>query len=257
MFGLLARLIPVLFLAAILGSFMAADKLWLHWYTPDTGSSSLALERTVQVNASEQTQQQPTLALGPQTGDVQTPTPGPSPQSRDAFTALWVAGQQATYQVRYETSSDSGEKGDSYAIFNLPPLARVDTVPQGSNGPSSQIVVNGQGTTIACSSDATGRRCAPISPFNGPLPLTAGPIIFPAASTFATFDVTETEGRIIAGAPARCFELVSTQDARGTELDYCFSSAGVPLYSRGPSGIVETSQVTSDVSPAAFFISTS
>lgn len=254
MFGLLARLIPVLFLAVVLGSFMAADKLWLHWYTPDTGSSSIALEQTIQVGASEATQQPPALALNPQTGDVQTATPSPSSQSRDAFAALWIAGQQATYQVRYETSSDSGEKGDSYVIFNLPPLARVDTVPQGSNEPSSQIIVNGEGTTIACSSDATGRRCAQINPFNGPLPLAAGPIVFPAASTFGSLSVTEVNGRVIAGAPTRCFQLSS--NAAGETEEYCFSNSGVPLYASGPFGIIGASQISADVSSADFLLST-
>src|SRR5512141_3274536 len=129
----LMKLAPVLGLAAILGVFMTLDRLTLHWYTPDTSTSTVA-ERNVQ--RTDVTPPAP-ASTAPLAASNQSPTPGTAPEIRDAFAALWVVGQRATYRVRYETRSDGGAAGDSYVVFNAPPLARVDMVAPGERDPSS------------------------------------------------------------------------------------------------------------------------
>lgn len=255
---------PVLVLAALLGAFMTADKLWLHWYAPDTVGTTV--ERKAQFQPASATQQptpagggpggsvteQPAPVASPQTSDAQGSTPTPSIRSRDAFAALWVASQQATYRVRYETSSASREKGDSYVVFNRPPAARVDTIAQGASEPSSQIILGRDGSTVACSFDGAERSCGQITPFDGPLPMAAGPIVFPAAGTFGSISVAEFAGKLIAGTSARCFRVLSADAA--DSADYCFAET-VPVYSSGPLGIIEASEL-SLASDADFVIPT-
>jgi hypothetical protein len=237
---------PVLVLAAILATFMTADKLWLHWYTSDT----VGIERKAQPQVAGATQkptpggsatEQP--AASQQASDAQADAAVPSAQSRDAFAALWLTSQQATYRVRYDTSSESGEKGDSYVVFNRPPSARVDTIAEGASDPSSQIILGRDGLTIACSFDGGKRNCGQIKPFDAPLPLAAGPIVFPAAGSFSSINVADLNGRTIAGAPARCFRVLVADT--GDAADYCFSAENVPLYGSGTFGIVEASELSS------------
>jgi hypothetical protein len=246
-------LAPVLVVAALLGAFMTADKLWLHWYTPDTAGTTV--KREVQLQPVSATPATTPVGSGPggsateqltppassQSGNAQGATPAPSTRSRDAFAALWVASQQATYRVRYETSSASGEKGDSYVVFNRPPMARVDTIALGASEPSSQIILGRDGSTVACSFDEAARTCGQIKPFDGPLPLAAGPIVFPAAGSFGSISVAELDGKLIAEASARCFQ-VSPADAADA-ADYCFAET-VPVYGSGPFGIVEASELS-------------
>ncbi|MDP9237382.1 MAG: hypothetical protein M3P30_08305 [Chloroflexota bacterium] len=252
-------------MAALLGAFMTADKLWLHWYTPEAVGTTV--ERNAQFQPASATQQltpagsapggsvteQRSPAASPQTTDAQANAPAPSDRSRDAFAALWVAGQQATYRARYETSSASGEKGDSYVVFNRPPAARVDTIAEGAREPSSQIILDLRGSTFACSFDGGERNCGQIKPFDRPLPLAAGPIIFPAAASFGSISVAEVDSRTIVGAPTRCFRVLAAGTA--DPADYCFSAERVPVYGNGPFGIVEASELSS-ASDADFVVAT-
>ena len=172
-------------------------------------------------------------------------TPVASAQSRDAFAALLIASQRATYRVRYDTSSESGERGDSYVIFNRPPNARVDTITEGETEPSSQIIVGPDGSTFACSFDGGRRSCSEIDAFSGPLPLTAGPLIFPAAASFDSISVARLDDETVAGAPAPCFRVLPANAADESAADYCFTAEGVPVYATGPSGVVVASELSS------------
>lgn len=250
---MIARLAPVFILAAVLSAFMAADKLWLHWYTPEIphrSAPSVAAGNRIEsgvINPSI------TQAIGTATAPNHSMTPRPLPQSHDAFGALWIAGTRVTYRIRYETSSRSGDRGDNYIIFNMPPLARIDTVPPGGSAPSSQLVVRADGTTIACWSNPTGRSCAPIKPFDGTLPDAAGPIVFPALKTFSSLSITEISPRIEAGVSARCFQVTPGPLAQ-TPTEYCFTAVGVPVYANGPFGIVKATQLSAAVSASDFRI---
>ena len=241
---------PVLVLAVLLGTFMTADKLWLHWYASDPPGP--AVERKAQTQVAGATQK-PTPgasatepsgpAASPQAGDAQDGAPIPSAQSRDAFAALWLTSQQATYRVRYETSSENGGKGDGYVVFNRPPSARVDTFSDGTREPSSQIILGRDGSTVACSFDGGERSCGKIQAFDTPLPLAAGPIVFPAGGSFGSISVADLDGRTIAGASARCFRVLPG-DA-GDAADYCFSAENVPVYASGSFGVIEASELSS------------
>jgi hypothetical protein len=261
--NLIGRLIPVAVLIIIVGAFMASDKLWLHWYTPDTQNS----EQHVQV----QNTALPVLSPAPRTpaggNGSESPTaasaqPHPSVNptaqraaDRDAFAALWLVGQRATYRVRYETSSGGGENGDTYIIFNMPPNARVDTIPQGASDPSVQIAMDSSGKTLTCSTDGGSRDCVQVMGFSAPLPLSAGPIVFPQAATFGSLDITEVDGRTIASETTRCFSIASIPSDAASALDYCFDASGVPLYARGPNGVAEATELTTAVSDADFVLS--
>ena len=247
--------VPVLVLAVVLGAFMTADKLWLHWYASDTAGTTV--ERKAPIGPAGGTQQvtptgnaarntateQATPVANPETSDTRADTAAPSAQSRDAFAALWLTSQQATYRVRYETSSETGEKGDSYVVFNRPPSARVDTISEGATKPSSQINVGRDGSTVACSFDGGDRSCGKIQSFDAPLPLAAGPIVFPAAGSFGSISVADLDGKTIAGASARCFRVLPA-DA-GDAAEYCFSAENVPVYASGTFGLVQASELSS------------
>ena len=235
MYNLLPRLAPVLALAIVLGGFMAVDKVWLHWYAPDTSN----FVRTP-------IQAKPTAA-------ATSATPAPL-RTNDTFAALWIAAQQTPYKVRYETSLVNGDKGASYVVFNKPPLGRVDTIPSGASQPFLQLFVDAEGKASRCLPAAGGRQCVLIDPFATALPLAAGPIVFPPATAFGSYDVTELDSRAFAGTPARCFHLAPTTSGLEAEADYCFSSNGapVPVYGRGTFGVVEASEISSAVVDADF-----
>lgn len=249
---LLPRLVSVLMFVVIVGGFMTADKLWLHWYTPDTSTVSVGT-KTVETNPGEAAQAAPTP--GATAGGGWTPT---AEQSRDAFAALWVASQKSTYTVRYETVSAGGERGNTYRIFNKPPLARVDTILPGASEPAAQVIDNGAGALVDCRSDAGQYRCVAMDALAAPLPLAVGPVVFPAPATFDSFDIAETENRTIAGRPARCFQLKAKQGVAEAESAYCFSfsEAPVPVYGSGSFGTAEATELSADVSEAGFSAAT-
>ncbi len=261
------KLAPVLALAAILGVFMALDRLYLHWYTPDTGGLA-AVERAAQPDSatSVRTPTQTAATVNPlpptEVGSETVPTANPAAsapqaeldvilaQARNAFATLWAAGQRASYRVSYTTRSDSGEAGSTYVVYNLPPLSRVDTIDAGQTGASSQLVVDANGSTTACSLDGIRRQCKLIEPFAAPLPVAAGPIVFPEGSTLGSSRILEVFPRAIVGIAARCFQVPSS-DAEST-AEYCFSAEGVPVYANGPFGVVEASGLSQNVSSSDF-----
>ncbi len=227
---------PVLILAALVAAFLTADKLWLHWYASDT--SGTTAKRTIQTP--------PAVGSVPSRSTTEQPLPGDSPtpsaQSRDAFAALWLTSQQTIYRVRYETSSDTGEKGDSYVVFNRPPSARVDTISAGATEPSSQIIVGADGTTFACSFDGGERNCGKIPSFDAPLPLAAGPMVFPGGGSFGSLSVAELDSKTIAGAAARCFRVVPAETPNAA--DYCFNAENVPVYGSGTFGVIQAAELS-------------
>ncbi len=261
-----ARLLPIVGIVLIVAAFMTADKLWLHWYTPDTSSSSGQSAKAD--NQPEAVSTVAGSARTPPSAGSQSASPTAAVSSRppaeptlqlaadrDAFAVLWLVGQQATYKVRYQTSAEGGDEGDSYVVFNLAPRARVDTIPAGSDTASVQIAVDGAGKTIGCSSEAGNRDCVDMQPFGAPLPLSAGPIVFPPSGTFGTLDIKEVDGREVANENTRCFSIASPSNEPDGDLDYCFSASGVPLYAKGPTGVVEASELSGSVSDADFDIS--
>lgn len=252
MYQLLPRLGSMFALAIVLGGFMTLDKLWLHWYTPDT--SNFAVETSAARARATDAAKSVTPAPSPDGSKAQTATVQPPLRTNDTFAALWFAAQQTPYRVRYETSFANGDKGAGYVIFNKPPLGRVDTVPSGASQPFLQLFIDAEGKTSRCLPAGGQRQCVPAEPFATTLPLAVGPIVFPPATAFGSYDVTELDSRVFAGTPARCFHLAPTTAGREAEADYCFSLNGapVPLYGRGTFGVVEASDVSSAVSDGDF-----
>jgi hypothetical protein len=250
MYNSLRQLAPLFGLAVILGVFMASDKIWLHWYAPEAD-----VERRVVEGPLVQGPPSSTPAGGSEVSAAGESDPTSLARTRDAFAALWIVAQQTPYRVRYETSSAAGDPGDTYVIFNLPPFGRVDRFPPDAKGPSSQLLVDGEGAARRCIWTDGRPDCAAIDSLAAPFPLAASPIVFPPASTFNSYEVTETEARTIAGQLARCFHLTSGAEGVATgDADYCFSfsDAPVPLFARGAFGVVEASELSSAVAPSDF-----
>lgn len=248
---LLPRLVPVLALGVTLGAFMAVDRLWLHWYTPDAGRF---LRERQAISASPTGPARSLTLPSPRITEAEARTSASSESSRNAFAALWLVAQRTPYRARYETLSPSGDRGDSYVVFNSPPLGRVDTITAGATALTSQLFVDADGVTTRCGPVAGRRQCVPSEPLAGPIPLAAGPVVFPRAETFDSYDVTELDRRILADSMARCFHLASTGIGAEETADYCFSygDAVVPVYGRGTFGVAEAFQVSSSVSEADF-----
>ncbi len=187
--------------------------------------------------------------------DTRSATPPASPVSGDAgaiLVNLFNDGLNATYKVTYETTLSEGDEGDSYVVFNRLPLTRIDTIPANSSEPYS-LIIGGEGAaTVSCSGGPDQWDCFETEQFGDPLLFTAGPFIFLDADELASFDVSETEGRTLAGQSARCFRLRPRQGETDEELQFCLNSDGVPLYSAPIFGRVEATEVSLDVSEQDF-----
>ena len=187
--------------------------------------------------------------------DTRSATPLSSPVSGDAsaiLVNLFNDGLNATYKVTYETTLSEGDEGDSYVVFNRLPLTRIDTIPANSSEPYS-LIIGGEGTaTVSCSGGPDQWQCFETERFGGPLLFTAGPFVFFDADDLASFDVSETEGRTLAGQSARCFQLRPRVGQADEPLEYCLNGDGVPLFSAPLFGRVEATEVSLDVSEQDF-----
>jgi hypothetical protein len=163
---------------------------------------------------------------------------------------LMDAGLTATYRVRYRSSSDEGA-GDSYIVYSKPPLLRIDTVPAGSDLPSSIVIIRAGGRSVSCTPDGGNWSCDEFQRLPGNPLLTLGPVIYPDASTLAETTVTEVHGREIAGEPTRCFFLAGP--ARGPD-GYCLTAEGVVVLSFIEGANVEATEFSRDVSQDDFIL---
>lgn len=187
--------------------------------------------------------------------DAGSRTPMSTPVSGDAGPTLLemlTRGLNATYKVTYQPTSPSGDVGDSYIVFNRPPFTRIDIIPSGSSEPSSLIISHESGATVSCSDGPDDWKCFEMAPFDEPLISAAGPFIFFSASDLESLEVSETEGRRIAGQASRCFAISPRQGERAEEIEYCLNSDGVPLYSAPLFGTVEATEFSLDVSEQDF-----
>lgn len=189
-----------------------------------------------------------TADAGPST-PLATPVPGDASRT---LLDLFSRGLGATYKVTYRTTSLEGEEGDSYAVFSRPPLARVDTIPVDGSEPYSLIIRGEAAATVSCSGGPDEWECLDIEPLGDPLLFTAGPFVYLDDDFLAPFEVSEIEGRILAGQPARCFWLLPRQGDSGDEIEYCLNGDGIPLYSTPLFGTVEATEVSPDVTAEDF-----
>jgi hypothetical protein len=187
--------------------------------------------------------------------DAPSGTPLSTPVSGGAsaiLVDLFTSGLNATYTVTYETTLAEGSEGDRFVVFNRPPLTRIDTIPADSSEPFSLIIGGGGAATVSCSGGPDQWQCFETEPLGDSLLFTAGPFVFLDTDDLASFDVSETEGRTLAGQPARCFRLRPRQGETDEELEYCLNSDGVPLFSAPLFGSVEATEVSLDVSEQDF-----
>ncbi len=190
---------------------------------------------------------------------VPSPNPtvgGPTPVLEGAaatFLDLLTEGLDSTYKVTYQTTTPQGNRGDTTIVVHRPPLTRIDTIPSGSSVPSALIIGGDADTlTISCSGGPDQWECIEIEPLGDSLLIAAGPFVFVDATEVASYAVSETESRTIAGQAARCFRLIFQEAESGEEIDYCFSDNGVPLYGAPLFGTVEATEFSTDASDEDF-----
>ncbi len=167
------------------------------------------------------------------------------------FVDLLGQGLDATYKITYRTISPEGDEGDTYVIFNKPPLTRIDTVSIGASDPSTLLIGGDrETTTISCSGGPDDWQCFDIEPLGDSLLTAAGPVLYLTPFDLARADVSDAGERTVAGEVARCFRL-SLGDGGG-EAEYCLSAFGVPLSSATEVGTVEATEVTPTVDAEDF-----
>ena len=169
------------------------------------------------------------------------------------FLDLLTEGLDSTYKVTYQTTTPAGDKGDTTIVFHRPPQTRIDTIPPESSVASSLIIGGNADTlTVSCSGGPNQWECIEIEPLGDSLLIAAGPFVFLDAAGVASYEVSETESRTIAGQSARCFRLLFQEAETGEEIDYCFNDAGVPLYGAPLFGTVEATEYSTDASDEDF-----
>ena len=182
-------------------------------------------------------------------------TPPPSLVLEGASAALvdsLTQGLSSTYKVTYETRSPEGEEGDTYIVFNKPPLTRIDTIPPRSSHPSSLLIGGESAAAVSCSGGPRQWECSEIEPVGDSLLTAAGPVVFLRATDVTSFDVREAEELRVAGQPTRCFRLSPRQGKKGDVAKYCLNPNGVPLYTSADFGIVEAIEFSAEVSDQEF-----
>jgi hypothetical protein len=179
-----------------------------------------------------------------------TPVSIDAPPAQELL-ALFDRGLSATYLATYRTTSSDGEAGDSYAVFSMPPLSRIDTISPGASTPGSRIVAQAGGRTAACSNSGSGWSCAEIDSLGSSAIAGAGGVVYPSAEDLAAGTVAEGEGRTIARQQSRCFTLTF---AAGGVTTYCLNEAGVVLFSESDSGTIEADTYSTEVGPDDFLL---
>ncbi len=183
--------------------------------------------------------------------DTAQPTPVLEGVSKELIELLG-RGTQVSYRATYVTASPEGEAGDSYVVFNKPPLTRIDTVPAGSTAPSSLVIGGGkETTTIACSGGPNVWKCSEIEPLGDSLLAAAGPIIFLRPADVTQVPVAEAQGRSIAGQATRCFR-IGAEEQPGGAAEYCLTADGVALITSSQVGTVEATTYSTAVTDADF-----
>lgn len=160
------------------------------------------------------------------------------------------AGLEATFRVRYTTSSD-GEAGDEYLIYHDPPLTRIENIPAGSQSAASIVLARTGGRAVECVPGADGLTCNQLEPLESP-PITAiGPVIFPAVEDLQQGDVRAAGEATVAGQSASCYQADLPNDQ---QLSYCLSEGGVVLSETAGSLQVEAQEFSNTVSEEDFLL---
>lgn len=170
------------------------------------------------------------------------------------FAALLDTSLGSTFEITYMTASDEGP-GDAFVVTSAPPMARIDTIPADLAEPLSAIVVDGEGRTIGCGDGPDNWECVEIDPLGDSVLNAAGPAVYYSPADLANFDVTEIDGRELAGEAARCFLLAPVDDtAERGETTYCVADDGLPLFTESQFGTVEATELSRTVSDDAFIL---
>lgn len=162
------------------------------------------------------------------------------------------AGAAATYTVRYTTEA-SGELGGEFVVYSLPPLARVDAFEQGQDAPASIAVSRDGDLAIGCVPGGAGWECDPFA-LEGPLILTASPIVYPTAGELAEATIAADSQREIAGVIANCWVTTRPVAEETRVTHYCLSAGGVVLFAQTNSGIIRAVEFSETASNEDFVL---
>ena len=184
-------------------------------------------------------------------GDSPTPTPIITlTGTRAELDNLVNRMESLTFRVVYQVEGASGEELERLVITNLPPRTRVDTIPAGGTEAVSSFIGTGDGDlVISCENGPANWECHEIDDLGQSILRTAAPVTFFPRSALQTYQVTEIEGREIAGQQARCFEIDPPEEAA---IEHCFTDDGILLYSSPTFGTVQAVELSRDVAEDAF-----
>ena len=169
------------------------------------------------------------------------------------FADLLSEGLTATFNVTYRTTAPDGELGDAFVIYNTPEQTRIDTFPA-DPAEAQSMIIGGDETspTIGCVGGPDAWSCEGIEPLGDSLLAAAGPVAYLQPSDLELFDISETDGRTVAGQETRCYALAPREGTAVEAAEYCLNSEGVPLYVQTGSETVEASEFSPDVSEDDF-----
>ena len=149
---------------------------------------------------------------------------------------LLEKGLLTPYGAHYVTTLSDGSEGDTYDMYNLPPLVRIDTTPPGEQTPSSRLISKEGGGAVTCDRVTESWECLPLEGQSTDVLTGSGPIVYPGQLELKS-TVSEVQGRPIAGQQTRCFEIASQQS--GTASTYCVTPGGVVLFASTEFGTTE------------------
>jgi hypothetical protein len=163
-------------------------------------------------------------------------------------------GTGETYRITYQTTTPEGDSGDTYVVYNKPPLTRVDTVPAGQIEANTALIGGGvDDRTIGCSNGPDAWQCSELEPLGDSLLRAAGAVGFYSANELVAFRIARSSERTVAGQASTCYQLTPTTGGQSAETsEYCFTDQGVVLYAATPSITVEALDFAADVSDEDF-----
>ncbi len=206
----------------------------------------------VATDPSTMTTDTPTVATASPTPTyTRTPTAEPTLMGVHAqLAALMDSIEDRTFHVVLERTAPAEIAGNRIEIFNAPMGTRVDTIPAGEKAAVTSLIEDTDaGTVVSCQDGPANWHCSVVESFGQSVLRTAIPFTFFPASELGMYEVSEIEGRLLAGQEARCFR-IETPD--GDIVEYCFTQAGVPVYSSPIFGTYEAIEISDEVPAGAF-----
>lgn len=156
-------------------------------------------------------------------------TEEPGTTAPAAFTALAEKAQESTYRFDYKIIGSMGEVQQTGTLYHKPPKFRLDSS-FGSPVVSLSTLIWSGDELIQCDRPEGEEWDCIGNPVGGPVDGLPEVIKDPQG-----FDITEKEGRTLAGQETACFLAVASGETAAffpEELELCLSQEGAPLFQK-------------------------